>query len=254
MATGRRTALRTLGIGLAAAPALLPNPAHALPSLAPPAGSLHTLLHQLRAAPRRRNFTAVPAILQNPADWDHAALHALFTARCTPRQVWNCTEITGPWLNLLRNTLNTQHFSFGNADYLAVAACHGSAQLALFSQPAWDKYKLATLLGGKMAANNLIVENDVTTTPDIQDPNGPYGAKGNTIPTLMRRGVVFAACHNAIWEISAKLMARGLNQGALSHQALAADLTNHLVPGAVLTPGIVGAIAELENAGYGYAA
>ncbi len=254
MQTARRGALRTLGMGLAATPALLSDPAQAAPSPGPAAGSLHALRLALAAAPRRRDFTSVPAILRDRADWDDAALRALLAARCSPRQVWNITEITGPWLNLLRNALNTQQFSFGNADYLAVAACHGSAQLALFTQHAWDKYKLASLLGGKMTANTLIVENTLAPTTDINDPNGPYGAKGNTIPTLMRRGVVFAACHNAIWEISAKLIARGLNPDGARHAALAADLTNHLIPGAVLTPGVVGAIAELERAGYAYAA
>jgi hypothetical protein len=34
---------------------------------------------------------------------------------------------------------------------------------------------------------------------------------------------------------------------------MAAEFTNHRIPGAVLTPGIVGTLVELENAGYRYA-
>lgn len=254
MESGRRAALMTFGAGLAAAPALLATQATAAPLTAEGSGQLRSLLQTLRATPARRDFKTVPMILRDKADWDAAALQALMQARCRPRQVWNMTDITGPWLNLLRNALNTQVFSFGNADYLAVAACHGPAHLALFDQASWDKYKFGTLLGGKLTANSFIVAKPVAASDDVNDPHGPFGPAGNTIPTLMRRGVVFAACHNAIWEISGKLIAKGLNPDGLSHGALAADLTNHLIPGAVLTPGIVGAIAQFEVAGYGYAA
>jgi hypothetical protein len=57
------------------------------------------------------------------------------------------------------------------------------------------------------------------------------------------------ACHNAIWEHSAKLLEKGLNPDRRSHEAIAAELTNHLIEGAVLTPGMVGAILELQRPG-----
>jgi len=38
-----------------------------------------------------------------------------------------------------------------------------------------------------------------------------FGAAGNTIPALQQRGVVFMACHNAIWEHTAKLLEKGIN-------------------------------------------
>ena len=68
----------------------------------------------------------------------------------------------------------------------------------------------------------------------------------------MRRGVAFMACHNAIWEQAAKLVEMDLNPDRLSHPALAAELTNHLIEGVVLTPGAVAAIAELQQAGFRY--
>lgn len=74
----------------------------------------------------------------------------------------------------------------------------------------------------------------------------------NSIPTQQRRGVVFLACHNAIWELAGNLIATGLNPDALSHGALAAERTNHLIPAAVLTPGIVATIPELQRAGFFY--
>jgi hypothetical protein len=44
-----------------------------------------------------------------------------------------------------------------------------------------------------------------------------------------------------------------VNPDGLSHDALAAELTNHLVAGVVLTPGIVGTLPELQRVGFNYA-
>lgn len=69
---------------------------------------------------------------------------------------------------------------------------------------------------------------------------------------MMRRGAVFIACHNAIWELAAKLIANESNPDHLSQDQLAAELTNHLVPDVILSPGAVGTIPELQHAGLFY--
>ena len=71
---------------------------------------------------------------------------------------------------------------------------------------------------------------------------------------LMRRGVVFMSCHNAIWEEAGKLIKGEINPDKLSHEALAAELTNHLIEGVVLTPGAVATIPELQQVGFHYIA
>ena len=68
----------------------------------------------------------------------------------------------------------------------------------------------------------------------------------------MRRGVVFLACHNTMWEVSEKLLKAGVNPDKLSHEQMAAELTNHIIPGVVLTPGIVATLPELSAAGFSY--
>jgi intracellular sulfur oxidation DsrE/DsrF family protein len=156
-------------------------------------------------------------------------------------------------MNLMRNSVNAQVFSFGHADFLAVSATHGSAHLALFDQAMWDKYKLAELAGGAFKTNTFIVPKAAPSeTSDFEDPKSVFGPAGNTIPVLQSRGVVFMACHNAIWEVTGKLLGNGVNPDRLSHEAIAAELTNHLIPGAVLTPGIVATIPELQQAGFHY--
>ena len=119
----------------------------------------------------------------------------------------------------------------------------------------WEKYQLAKLTGGKFQSNTLLSEQKgVAADPkDYENPEGVFSPDDNSIPALQRRGVVFLACHNAIWEWAETLIATGVNPDELSHDALAAELTNHLIAGVVLTPGIGGTLAELQRAGFDYA-
>jgi intracellular sulfur oxidation DsrE/DsrF family protein len=211
-------------------------------------------MEQLAKAPRRRDFKTVPMILDTPDLWDAEALDAIIAYRGSRKQVWDNTEIGGPWLNLMRNSLNVQVFSFRHPDFLEVSATHGSAQLALYDQATWDKYQLATMAGRDFKTNTLIDAKEVSTnTAAHEDPNSVFGAPGNTVPALQQRGVVFMGCHNAIWEHTANLLEKGINPDRRSHEAIAAELTNHLIEGVVLTPGMVGTIPELQQAGFHYA-
>jgi hypothetical protein len=71
-------------------------------------------------------------ILDDPNQWDHAALSEVIAYRGAPKQLWDNTGIASPWLNDMRNSLNTQVWSFRRPDFLAVSATHGTAHLALF--------------------------------------------------------------------------------------------------------------------------
>lgn len=254
--TSRRTALSVLGTGAVAA-ALVPissASAATLPSLAPPnATAIKELMARLQKAPRRRDFKTVPMVLDHPDQWDEEALTEVIKYQGSPKQVWDQTELDSPWLNLMRNSMNTQIWSFGHKDFLIASATHGTAHLALFDQGVWDKYALSKMTNGKMNSNTLI-EGSMPEAKgeDYQDVKGPDSSAGNNIPTLMRRGVVFIACHNAIWELAAKLIASGSNPDHLPQDQLAAELTNHLVPDVVLSPGAVGTIPELQHAGFHY--
>ena len=218
------------------------------------AEELRSLLRRIANASRRRDFKTVPMILDTPDLWDAEALDAIIAYGGSWKQVWDNTEIGGPWLNLMRNSLNTQVFSFKHPDFLALSATHGTAQLALYDQAMWNKYQLATMAGHDLKANTLIDPKPAATdTAAQEDPSSVFGPKGDNVPALQQRGVVFLACHNAVWEQTEKLLVKGINPDKLSHEALAAELTNHLIEGVVLTPGIVGTIPELQHAGFHYA-
>jgi len=255
---GRRHAL--LGLGVAAGAAALANSAAEAAKasgawMAPGAATLKALHDKLNAAPRRRDFKTVPMILENEDYWDHEALNELIAYRGAPKQIWDNKDLAGPWLNLMRNNLNVQIYSFKKPDFLIVSATHASAHLAMYDQATWDKYQLAKLAGPAFAANRLIVEQKAASADpkNYQDEEGAFSPANNSIPALQRRGAVFLACHNSIWEQSEALIKNGSNPDKLSHEALAAELTNHLIPDVVLTPGAVATLLYFQEAGFQYA-
>jgi len=194
-------------------------------------------------------------ILLHSDFWDNAAPQELLGYRGARKQVWDNTDIAGPWLNEMRNSINTQIFSFGHKDFLEVSATHGTAHLALFDEMMWEKYQLAAIAGAKFQSNSLIVPKAAPAAlSDKEDPDSLFGPLGDTVPALQERGVVFLACHNAIWDLAERLITSGKNPDHASHEVLAAELTNHLTDQVVLTPGIAGTILELQQAGFRYAA
>jgi intracellular sulfur oxidation DsrE/DsrF family protein len=262
MVAGRRRALKTFAltvatsaIGIASATAK-PAAAAVEPALMPPGAThLEALKKRLAQAPRRRDFKTVPMILDHREQWDDEALTEVLSYQPVPKQVWDNTDIAGPWLNFMRNALNTQIWSFKRPDFLTVSVTHGTALLALYDQAMWDKYRLTQLAGDGFRTNTLIIEPKAASADaaNYEDPAGTFSGEDNSVPALMRRGVVFMSCHNAIWEQAAALIKAGVNPDKLSHGALAAELTNHLVDGAVLIPGAVGTLPELQQAGFHYA-
>jgi hypothetical protein len=262
MITGRRDVLGTLAltmtagaIGLASA-AAKPAAAAVESALTPPGAThLDALKKRLAQAPRRRDFKTVPMILNNREQWDYEALTEVLAYRPAPRQAWDNSEIGSPWLSFMRNSLNTQVWSFKHPDFLTVSVTHGTALLALYDQAMWDKYQLTRLAGEKFKNNTLIIEQKAAAADpaNYEDPAGVFSSEDSSIPALMRRGVVFMSCHNAIWEQAAALIKADVNPDKLSHAALAAELTNHLVDGVVLIPGAGGTMPELQQVGFHYA-
>src|SRR6201991_4492085 len=126
--TGRRGVLRTLALTAATTAIALvsaraePAPTPAESALTPPGAThLDALKKRLAQAPRRRDFRTVPMILNNREQWDHEALAEVLAYQPAPRQAWDNTDIGGPWLNLMRNALNSQIWSFKHPDFLAVS-------------------------------------------------------------------------------------------------------------------------------------
>ncbi|HEX8533913.1 MAG TPA: hypothetical protein VF662_07070 [Allosphingosinicella sp.] len=256
----RRAAIKMLATFAAAgagALGLFASRAAAAPTEVVPnaARDLRELMDAMARAPRRRSFKTVPMILRDKNLWDHEALSAVLAYRPPHKQVWDNKDIAGPWLNSMRNALNNQIWSYRHPDFLAVSMTHGTAQLALYDEAAWAKYKLADRTGGAFRSNSLILDQKAASADpdDFEAADGVFSLHNNTIPALVRRGVVFGACHNAVWELASALLQDGVNPDKLTQEALAADLTNHLIADAVITPGAVGTLPELQHVGFHYA-
>lgn len=54
-------------------------------------------------------------------------------------------------------------------------------------------------------------------------------------------------------ELADRLIKKGVNPDKLAYEALVAELTNHLIPDVVLTPGVVATLPLLQEAGFHYA-
>jgi hypothetical protein len=252
MLAARRQSLRTFGLALAAAGTIAAAPEDT--EIAAGAHTLDALTKRLATLPRRRDFKTVPMILDNRDQWDAEALDAVLHYGGGPKQSWDNTDLHGPWLNVMRNAMNTEIWSFKHPDFLTVSGTHGPAHLALYDDATWEKYGLAKIAGGGVTHNSFVALPAAVDreSKDFENPNGMFSPRANSIVGLQQRGAVFLACHNAIWELAERLVAAGTNPDKLSVDALCADLTNHLIAGIVLTPGAVGTLVELAKAGFAY--
>ena len=108
------------------------------------------------------------------------------------KQAWDNTDLTGPWLNGMRNSLNSQIWGFKEPNFLCVSATHGPAHLALYDQDTWGKYQLAKLAGGNFTRNTFIIAPpaSVRDPADFQAIEGAFSSKDNSVVVLQRRGVV----------------------------------------------------------------
>jgi hypothetical protein len=258
LTTDRRGALASLGAGLMVSGLAHSGSVNAAiePTLEPAgARNLRELSRALAGMPPRRDFETVPMIVDKEDLWDSAQIAAVLAYKGGPKLAWDNTDLAGPWLNGMRNSLNSQVWSFNEPNFLCVSATHGSAQLALYDQDIWDKYQLARLAGNGISRNTFITAPPASShdPADFQSPEGAFSSKDNSILILQRRGVVFMACHNAIWELAERLRDAGQNPDHLAVDALAAELTNHLIPDVILTPGIVATLVKLHQSGFAYA-
>jgi hypothetical protein len=255
----RRDALRMIGWTTLMLGALVPQRRVAADEsdagkLALPDGAtgLAQLTKRLADAPRRRNFDTVPFMITDHKYWDHEAAAEVLAYKPSMRQMWENTDLAGPWPGLMREAMNGQVFGNGNKDFFEVSATHGIAHLALFSQSMWDKYDLATIAGPKFARNTLIIEKAGASPNDnIEDVAGFYGPSNNNVISLQRRGAVFIACHDSIHAIARMVQSTPASQGN-SADKIAADLTNNLIPDAVLVPSVVSFMANLQDRGFSY--
>jgi molybdopterin-binding protein len=258
MDQSRRNVLKGAILGLGAgmvASALSPTAAKAeeVGALIPKgARTLKELAERLAKAPRRRNFKSLPMILTDKNQWDWEALDEVFNYRGGPKQVWDNYDIHSAWLNVMRNAMNAQIWSYKNPDFLCVSATHGNAHFAIYDDYVWETY-ITPLTKGKLKKNVwLKMKPGMLEKDSPTDESGAFSPADNSVEALIERGAVFLACHNQTWEMAGALLKAGINPHHLTHDELSADLTNHIIPQAIVTPGVVATIPELQVRGFHY--
>ncbi len=213
-----------------------------------------TELHlRLQQVPARRNYSSLPAILTSKSQWDSESLELLFHYRGGVKQLWDNTDIASGWLAVIRNCLNTHQFALKTRGYLPVCGTRGSAQLALYDNEAWDKYELGHLIHDQPSHNTF--QPDVKGLSLPHDPNSDFSAsifgdEGATVTALRERGTLFLACHNATYELARHLHMAGHVPAGQSVEETTADLTNHLPPWVIVTPGVAAVLPILQQIGY----
>jgi hypothetical protein len=169
------------------------------------------------------------------------------------RQLFDNVVFKPAMLNNVKNALNGLHFGFGYpTDQVAIAlANHGPSSAYNFTDAVWAKYRIGEFFALRDAQGTPITRNVFLarrSSPDgPRDPNdltSPF--QDSSIEALQSRGVVFLTCHTAVEEISRALVKAGHAPSTMTGSDVAADILTHLIPGAVVVPAMVGAIAVLQ--------
>jgi len=192
--------------------------------------------------------------VERAADFDAKAFAAAVGRPAGIRQLWEAVAFKPAALNNVKNAMNGLQFGFGYApESIAMAWCgHGPSAAYGYSDYVWKKYQIGTLFALKNDAGDPIATNaflasktppDKSSNPD--DPNGFY--QDTSIQTLQARGLVVLACHTAIEEQSRNIVKKGLAPAGASATDVANDILTHLIPGAIVVPSMVAAIAVLQQ-------
>lgn len=174
------------------------------------------------------------------------------------RQVFEAVAFRPGTLNNVKNSFNGLQFGFGYpADGIAIAlAGHGPSAVYGYSDRVWTTYRIGELFkltdaaGAPVRTNVFLTRRapiDARANPD--DEAGIY--QDTSIETLQQRGLVVLACHTAVEEQARAIVKNGFAPAGMTQAQVADDMLLHLIPGAVVVPSMVAAIAVLQ-AKYGY--
>jgi hypothetical protein len=111
----------------------------------------------------------------------------------------------------------------------------------------WEKYKLGAALSLTDPATHAPLARNYFAHPRPGDGVGD-GTPDSSIEALLRRGVTFLLCNNALLRWSGRLEHQGLGAAADIH----ADLTAHALPGVIIVPDVIIAMTKAQERDFGY--
>jgi intracellular sulfur oxidation DsrE/DsrF family protein len=198
-------------------------------------------------------------LVETAAQFDAHAFDKLVATNAEFRQVWDAGELQPRILGGVKNSLNGLQFGFNVAPAnIAVAfVAHNTSNLLLYDDTAWSTYVLGQLFEVKDPTGAVVQSNIFApsrSTNAMADPSDVHGFyQDASITTLQRRGVHFFVCNTALVQQAEAIVRAGATRQ--SPQEVAEALRSHLLPGVMLVPSGVAAIAYLQSRyHYGYAA
>ncbi len=201
--------------------------------------------------------TSVPGgsnFVERRANFDVAAFARAVNKPADIRQLWEAVAFHPAIFNNMKNGLNGLRFGFGYRPerISMVLAPHGPSSAYTYADEVWQKYRIGEAFGLKDAAGKAIDSNIFLRPPSAflgtSDPDDPQSVYQDTsIATLQSRGVVVLTCHTAVEEQARTLVKNGFAPAGMDASAVADDILTHLIPGAVVVPAMIAAIAELQQ-------
>ncbi|HTU80757.1 MAG TPA: hypothetical protein VMF61_01425 [Candidatus Acidoferrales bacterium] len=192
-------------------------------------------------------------LVERRADFDAAAFAKAAGRPAQIRQLWEAVAFKPVLLNNIKNAFNGLQFGWGYpADAIAIVlAGHGASAAYGFSDEIWQKYHIGAFQsivgasGAPLGSNVYLAAHakfDPSADPD--DLGGMY--EDTSIAMLQRRGLIVLTCHTAVEEQSRAIVKKGLAPPGMSATDVADDILTHLIPGAIVVPSMVGAVAVLQ--------
>ncbi len=197
-------------------------------------------------------------VVEHLAQFDFKSFQRIVGRPAKIRQVFEQVAFKPLLWNNMKNSLNGLQFGYGiKPNEIAIAiAGHGPSAAYGYSDYVWQKYNIGEYFGIKDAQGNTITKNmwlaaknpyDVKADPD--DEKGMY--QDTSIEMMQKRGAVLMTCHTAVEEQSKGIVKAGKAPAGMTPKDVADDILTHLVPGALVVPGMVATVAILQKY-YGY--
>jgi intracellular sulfur oxidation DsrE/DsrF family protein len=207
-----------------------------------------------------RAAAAVPGVpggrnlVERRTAFDASAFDTLVGKEARIAQLYESLAIRPAIFNNIKNSLNGLQFGFGyDPERIAIAvANHGPSSAYTYSDAVWEKYRIGDFFDVKDKAGVRITKNVFyprrTAAAASLDPDDENGSLQDTgISALQARGVMFLTCHTAVEEQARGLVAAGFAPAGMSGSDVAADMLRNLIPGAIVVPSMVAAIAVLQH-------
>lgn len=205
-------------------------------------------------------ITADAKPLFNPSDWHMASFEQLLTQPFEVKQAYDVTAIDeGNAFDHMVNSLNGLHFGFGipAAEIKIVGALRSKATILNYGDSMWEKYHIGELAKindpktGKPATRNIYYASAAGDPPKYtsEDPNNDASAEQDaSLQALQARGVQLLACHMAMQRYAGYIVKTLKLQQ--TQEEVVQDLQSHLLPGVLVVPAMVAAIAMLQTKGH----